>query len=236
MGTTVQQVAGETSTTPTNGQPWNFTPLLDSVLIPRVVAADSKLLPGARLLWGIIRQYSPRDGRCFASDETLARAVGVHWRQLVRYCRALERAGLLQTTPRPGKTPVRELLWDARFTISRRKGVSSETGGVVLEDRGGCPPGQPHIRKNGILSGSLSVSPAAAKQKSPEPAPAPPAEKPAAEWSEEDYRARGRLMGFPEHIIERDIERVRARRARPQAERTVKASEVTAELVASNRR
>jgi hypothetical protein len=230
MATTLPQVGAQAQSTPVIGQPFNFTPLLDSVLIPRVIAADAALLPGARLLWGIIRQYAPRDGRCFASDETLARAVGVKWRQVVRYARQLERAGLLKSTPRPGKTPIRELLWDSRFAASVRKGVSSETGGAVLEGKGGCLPGQAHLRKSGDLSGSLSVSPAAVLKKTPPKSAPPPAEKPASEWTEEDYRARGLAMGFPEHVIERDIERARARRAKPQTERMVKVSEVSSEL------
>lgn len=236
MAATIPQVVSPAQTTPQNGQPFNFTPLLDSVLIPRVVAADSDLLPGARLLWGIIRQLAPRDGRCFASDETLAAAVGVGWRQVIRYCKSLERAGLLRTTPRAGKTPVRELLWHPRFAAAVRKGVSSETGGVVLRDRGGCPPGQTHIRNNGVLSGVLiGKAPDGFKKPSPKPNP-PPAEKPAGEWTEEDYIARGRAMGFPEHVIQRDVERVRARKAEPHKGRLTKASELTADLEAAIRR
>lgn len=236
MGTTVQQVAGEMSSTPINGQPWNFHGVLDSYLIPRVVARDSKLLPGARLLWAVIRQHSWQNGRCTLSDESLARAVGVQWRQSIRYCRQLERAGLLRTTARPGKTPVRELLWDARFTGKVRKPP-------VLEDRGGCPPRQgglpsaaPPFKEEGSFSGSFQVNQAAALKNPPPKPAAPPAEKPAPEWTEEDYLARGRAMGFPEHVIARDIERARARRARPQAERMVKASELASELQAAIRR
>src|SRR6516225_10961535 len=98
MATTIQPVAVEMSSTPRNGHPWNFNAVLECVLIPKTIATDGKLLPGARLLWGVIRQFSCRDGRCLLSDKDLAAAVGVAWRQVIRYCRQLEAAGLLRTT------------------------------------------------------------------------------------------------------------------------------------------
>ena len=144
MATNIQRVVSEMSSTPTNGEPWNFNGILESCLIPYVIASDKKLLPGARLLWGVIRQYSYTDGKCTRSDATLASAVGVEWRQLTRYCRQLERRGLLRTTERPGRTPVRELLWDSRFAGTMRKPP-------VIEDRPPCPRRQAHIRKKVLI-------------------------------------------------------------------------------------
>src|SRR5215470_7240110 len=138
MATTIQQVASETSSTPTNGQPFNFHGVLEAYLIPRVVAADSHLLPGARLLWGVIRQHSHRDGRCTLSDKDLGAAAGVGWHQAFRYCRQLERAGLLRTTPRPGHTPVRELCWNARFAGAIRPTPA-------LQGSPPCPTRQPPL-------------------------------------------------------------------------------------------
>lgn len=101
--------------TPQSGQPFNFNHLLDCVLVPRVVANDRRLRPGARLLWGVIRQRSWRDGRCTSSDEQLSEELGVKPWSVRFYCRQLHQAGLLRTTPRPGQTPIRELLWHVRF-------------------------------------------------------------------------------------------------------------------------
>lgn len=224
------------SSTPTNGQPWNFHGVLESYLIPRTVAADDKLPPGARLLWGIIRQYSFRDGRCFASDETLARALAVSDRQFRRHVKALETAKLVKSTLRSGKTTVRELLWDSRFAGKIPPGRTYVSRGAVTNVQGGRTDTAPPYKEEGSSKGFLKGDSAGALNKaSPEPAK-PPAEKLAAEWTEEDYLARGRAMGFPEHVIARDIERARARRARPQAERMVKASELASELQAAIRR
>jgi len=102
-------------TLPAAGTLFNFSKVLDSVLIPRVIARDRKLPPGARLLWGVIRQRSHRDGVCASSDADLAEELGVSERQLRRYCAVLVREGLMLSKPRPGLTPHRGLLWNERF-------------------------------------------------------------------------------------------------------------------------
>lgn len=233
MATNIHQNVSEVSSTPTTGQPWNFSGILQSYLIPRVVAADSALPPGARLLWGVIRQHSWRDGRCTLSDDGLARAVGVSSRQCRRYCRQLERASLLRTTQRPGKPPIRELLWDARFAGQVRKTPAMEVR----------PPGQisppPRTQMSGVFKegGSSQVvsryKTATIEKAGASNAPSLPARKPAAEWTEQEYIQRGRAVGFPEHVIQRDLERLRERRAKPQAEPMVKASELAEEVEAS---
>lgn len=230
MQTNIQHNVAGVSTTPTNGQPWNFNGLLQTLLVPRAIASDSALLPGARLLWAVIRQYSGHGGRCLLSDEELARAVGVKWRQCIRYCRQLEKAGLLRITPRPGKTPIRELLWEARFSGTIRKPP-------VLEDSTPCPPRQaPLPSKAGVFKeeGSLKVvnrSKRATIEKAvPGNAPSLPARTPPPERTEEEIIRRGRACGFPEHVIQRDLERLRARLANPKAERLVKSEELKEEL------
>jgi len=100
---------------PSVGQPFNFSHVLDCVLIPRTIACDRALLPGARLLWGALRQRSYRDGRCTCSDQQLGDEVAVNAWAIRKYLRQLRKAGLVQVTPRAGKTPVRELLWHPRF-------------------------------------------------------------------------------------------------------------------------
>jgi hypothetical protein len=224
------------SSTPISGQPWNFNAVLECLLIPKTIAADGKLLPGARLLWGVIRQYSCRDGRCILSNEKLAAAVGVGWHQITRYCQQLERAGLLRTIPRPGRTPVRVLLWNARFNAAPARPLPSKAGGVALQGRGVCLPGQSHIRNKGSSEVVQSKKNPSA-QSAPKPEAAAPPTKPGAqEWSEEEYIARGRACGFPDHMIRRDIERMRAREANGQATGMKKAGELKPELEAAIRR
>lgn len=236
MATNIHQNVLEVSSTPTDGQPWNFNGILQSYLIPRVIAADADLLPGARLLWAVIRQYSGHGGRCLLSDKALAAYVGVQWRQCIRYCRQLERAGLLRTTLREGLTPVRELLWNGRFAGTMRKPP-------VLEDSTPCPPSQAPLSSKADIykeEGSLKVvnrlKSATIEKAKPSTAPSLPVRRPPPERTEEEIIRRGRACGFPEHVIQRDIERLRERRANPSAERMVKASELKPELAPSTPR
>jgi hypothetical protein len=113
-------------------------------MVPRTIAADKKLLPGARLLWGVIRQHSMHDGRCTRSDETLAQLLAVSARHLRNYAKMLEAVGLLRTTQRPGKTPIRELLWDSRFAGKMRPRAE-------LQFRGGGTTVPAYIRKKVLL-------------------------------------------------------------------------------------
>ena len=224
------------SSDPIKGQPFNFQGLLECYLIPRAVAADKKLLPGARLLWGVIRQHSFRDGRCYASDETLSKLLAVSTRQVIRYMRMLQANGLLRTTQREGKTPIRELLWDSRFNGKIRKGVDMHVRGGGHPRQGGLTSASGLYKEEGSLNGSLKVK-SGGVQKMPSPqGPAPRTEKPAAEWSEEDYIRRGRECGFPDYIIQQDIARMRRRLARDKATGMHKADELKAELEAAIRR
>ena len=235
MATNIQRVVSEMSSTPTNGEPWNFNGILEAVLIPRTIVADKKLPPGARLLWGIIRQYSFRDGICYSSDETLRRLLAVSERQLERYAKALELAGLLRTTQRPGKTAMRELLWNARFDGKIRKRVDRSVGEGRQMCRGASTDVSGTYKEEGVLKGSSEVKSAGVLKKPWATESELRANKPAAEWNEEDYIRRGRECGFPEHVIQRDAERMRARLAQPQKERMKKASELKEDVETATR-
>ena len=121
-----RNIPAKSTALPAAGTIFNFSKLLDSVLIPRVIARDRKLQPGARLLWGVIRQRSHRDGVCASSDADLAEELGVSERQLRRYCAALIREGLLISKQRPGLTPHRALLWNDRFNSTVVLGAKRE--------------------------------------------------------------------------------------------------------------
>ena len=199
-------------------------------MIPRTIAADKKLPPGARLLWGVIRQHSMHDGRCNRSDETLAQLLAVSDRQLRRYTRVLEAAGLLRSTPRPGKTPIRELLWDSRFAGKIRARVDTNVRGGGQIRPGGWTDPSTLYKEDGSLSGSFKVNRTDVFKTPSANASAPAQPKPAAEWTEAEYIARGRACGFPEDMIERDLERLRRRKANGKSGRLTKASEVLPEL------
>jgi len=162
-------------TTP-QGIPFNFHGILDVVLVPRVIASDSSLSPGARLLWGVIRQRAWKDGWCRSSDSELAADLGVLARQARKYLAQLKAAGLLTTRLRPGSTPERALLLTDRFKV-RVAGTgeivyprtpppsgayakpspiprSKRTAPPVQKDRPPGPKGPPYIRKGGSSEGS----------------------------------------------------------------------------------
>ena len=233
MATNIQQNVVGVSSTPTNGQPWNFNGLLETYALPRVIAADSALLPGARILWAIIRQHSWRDGRCVLSDKALAAAVGVEWRQCIRYCRQLERTQLLRTTTRPGQTTVRELLWDTRFAGKLRKPP-------VLEDSPPCLGRQTPLSSKTatykVIRSSLDpqkTSPATIEKTAASAAPSLPARPRPPVRTDEEIIRHGRACGFPEHVIQRDLERARARRAHSEGESIITAAQVVEREVAS---
>ena len=236
MSTTIQHVADEMSTTPITGRPWNFNGLLEAYLIPRVVAADKKLPPGARLLWGVIRQHSYRDGRCCASDETLARLLAVSDRQVRRYLKALETATLMRSTQRPGKTPVRELLWDSRFAGKIRVGVDTNVRGGGQKRPGVRTDTSAPLKEVGSSAVSSTVKSVGDQKVVSQTESALATRKPVRVMTEEEYRARGRAQGWPEHVIERDLQRFRDRAKNPNAERMVKADELKPSLEETIRR
>lgn len=233
MATNIHHNVPEVSNTPTNGQPWNFHGILDSFLLPRVIMSDEALTLGARVLWAVIRQYSCRDGRCMLSDNELASALCVGARQCRRYCRELNDAGLLRTTQRDGKAPIRELLWEGRFAGKLRKPP-------VISVRGGgqeCPGGRTQMSDLYKEEGSYKVvtrykSATIEKVQGSEASSSTERLRPPIRTDEEIIR-RGRECNFPEHVIQRDLERARARRARAQDERMLNASELQPETDSS---
>ena len=88
---------------------------MSGILIPKCIALCRQLSPGARLLWGMIRSLSKRDGYCDAAEDTLARRLAVSSRQIRRYCHQLEAAGFLETEQRRGTTARRWLLLHPSF-------------------------------------------------------------------------------------------------------------------------
>jgi hypothetical protein len=177
---------------PQPGEPYNYSKVLDTVLIPQVVYADKTLAPGARILWGIVRRLGHKTGQCFASDGRLAEEMAVSERQVRRYCRQLVKAGLMRETPEPGRVTVRELLWHTRFHSSAPAAnghASSQANGKRRLDDGNrprarsdvsggcghkCPGGvdtnvQPHPY-SGVLKASLEAD-------SPPPSDTPPLDR-----------------------------------------------------------
>jgi len=85
-------------------------------------------------------------------------------------------------------------------------------------------------KEEGVLKGSLEVKSDGGLKKPWLTDSELRANKPAAEWTEQDYIDRGRKCGYPDHMIQRDIERMRARKANAKAERMLHASEIKPRL------
>lgn len=100
---------------PVVGEPWNFSRVETVLRLPASIAYNAQLSYAARLLWGIIRSLSWRDGRCFAKNETLCERLGCQERHLRNLCAELKQFGFLRETRRQNASPVRELLWNAVF-------------------------------------------------------------------------------------------------------------------------
>jgi len=103
-----------------------------------VIARDSRLLPGARLLFAVIRQKTFGDGRCLVSDAKLALAIGMKERVVRKYCTQLVKLHYLKQTHRHGQTPIRELLSHPAFfapmTSADRHELEEQ---LLLEETGG---------------------------------------------------------------------------------------------------
>jgi hypothetical protein len=63
------------------------------VMIPLQILHDGSLSHAAKLVYGRLRLFAGRDGRCYPSQETLAREVCLHERELRNLLSELRAAG-----------------------------------------------------------------------------------------------------------------------------------------------
>lgn len=103
---------------PQFGEPFPFHAMTGTVIIPDVILRNRELLPGARMLWGVIRQQSWKTGKCTKSDAVLGRKLGVEERAIRKYVAQLVRFALLRVKHRHGLSPERELLLHPMFLTS----------------------------------------------------------------------------------------------------------------------
>jgi len=121
---------------PAIGEPFNFYALSTGVLVVAAIMRHPALSFGAKFLWGVIRNFSKQKGACHARVSRLANALGVSVRQIPRYRRDLEGAGLLRVIERRGGTNSWLLLWHPVFTSDafaqgrrKRQGFEPYTSG-----------------------------------------------------------------------------------------------------------
>ena len=163
---------------PAVGAPFNFSRILSGVFIPVAILECRELSPGARLLWGVLRGFTRKTGQTWVGDQALAARLHVSVRQVRRYGQRLERAGLLRATMRPGKSPIRELLWAAIFQPQiQPTGWTHPSGGVDTSGQGGGQIRPPNIKNNksnessssSILSTQVEAQATEARQDDDEP-------------------------------------------------------------------
>ena len=87
------------------GQSFNPFQRFDvNALVPMEVLRIEQLSHGAKLLYGLLRLYAGRNGRCFPSRDRLARDMGVKRRTVSAYLRELHEARLIKTEQPSGGT------------------------------------------------------------------------------------------------------------------------------------
>jgi hypothetical protein len=98
-------------------QRFNFAQLHEGIFVSYVIANERSLCPGARLLWGLIRQRSHgSDGECTSTRAQLAEILGVQERAIRKYDRQLIKGDWMEIVPNPGRVPKRYLIIDDRFS------------------------------------------------------------------------------------------------------------------------
>ncbi len=112
---TVPHQGGVSTTPPVEGQPFNFNSLLSGVLVPSAIMRFPQLAPGAKLLWGIVRNHSRKSGVCWTRNRILARTLNCSVRQVKRYRRQLARVKLMRLVSQSGDTWGCVLLWHPHF-------------------------------------------------------------------------------------------------------------------------
>src|SRR4051812_13970287 len=78
-----------------NGERFNPYKMFLGAMTPNWLMRMTGLSQGAKLCYARLAQYAGRDGRVYASEETLSKALGVSERQAARYIRDLKNAGLV---------------------------------------------------------------------------------------------------------------------------------------------
>jgi DNA-binding transcriptional ArsR family regulator len=104
---------------PLPGEPFNPYRRFLAVCVPEQLLASRLVSPGAKLAYAQLARHAGSGGRCFPRQAILAEALGVSERQVRRYIRQLERAGLLRTMRRGLNAPnAYEFLWHEIFEKS----------------------------------------------------------------------------------------------------------------------
>lgn len=94
------------------GAPFNPYRHFHNALVPAHLLQSTELSHGAKLLYGLLRKYSGKDGACFPLQSTLARQMGCAQRTVRTYVAELKRTGLLKLVPRgKGRSASYRFLW-----------------------------------------------------------------------------------------------------------------------------
>jgi len=106
---------------PKVGNPFNPYRLFYGVFIPEALVRYAFVSPGAKLCYGRLIRYAGEKGKCFPSQEALARELGVSVRNVRRYIQELRSKGFIRTV-RQGlqSSNEYEFLWHPIFDGSER--------------------------------------------------------------------------------------------------------------------
>jgi len=84
----------------TRGERFNPYRTFVGAMTPNWLMRMPGLSPGAKLCYARMAQFAGNDGNVFATEETLAKELGVSERQAARYIAELKRAGLIAVAHR----------------------------------------------------------------------------------------------------------------------------------------
>jgi hypothetical protein len=94
------------------GQPYRPSGLFGHfLLIPRSIASDKGLSPGAKLCFGQMLYHTGKHESCWPGQTTLSKALGIGYSQVRRYVDELEEARLIRCEKRRGDTSLYFPLW-----------------------------------------------------------------------------------------------------------------------------
>lgn len=80
------------------GERFNPYRMFVGAMTPNWLMRIPGLSPGAKLCYARMAQFAGKDGRVYATEETLGKELGVSERQAARYIKELKGAGLIAVT------------------------------------------------------------------------------------------------------------------------------------------
>ena len=108
-----------------NGQEYNPYKVFVGIFIPNLLIQNKNLSPGAKITFGVLCQFSGKNGVCCPRQEKIAERMGVSKRQVIRYIEELKKGELILVA-RQGlhKPNYYKFLWRKEWTDTSNQEVT----------------------------------------------------------------------------------------------------------------